>query len=296
MLFGLCLFAHQALGSTLAENALPDSILDSASQTRLNEKGEPYNGTVRNYLGDGFITIPYVNGIIKGTMLLEYDDGRTYVIEFKDGVLNGPFKTYYPNGTLSGEVVYKNNKCTSSERQYYESGKLHFERDCTEGEFSGYLREYYESGQLAAKIPVKQGKANGIAYHYDERGRLRAEIEYVDSKRQGVGTVYYPNGAIMAEFTFVDNVENGPVVEYYENGQAYKEYSMVNGIIEGPTKEYYESGNLYATSTFKDGKSQNVQFYYDEQSPIRGYLQVGLAAFVLAFGLTWLFFRLRRKS
>ena len=62
---------------------------------------------------------------------------------------------------------------------------------------------------------------------------------------------------------------------------------MKDGQTEGDNREYYESGRVFAKAVFKDGKTHDLKFYYDEPSPYLIFLGAGSAAFVFAFILTY---------
>ncbi len=292
LLSGLFLFISEALGATTSDNT-DTALLGSQNQLKYTEDGGLYTGIVNKDFDGGKITLPYVDGVIQGTIIIEYNTGNKTEAVVNNGELDGPFKSYYPDGSLSGETFYKDGKCVSPERLYYEDGRLESEMDCIDGDFNGHMRVYSKTGRLESDTEVKSKIPHGLSRQYNEEGLLLSEVRYVDGLRQGRGRVYYPSGAILSEFTFVDNEENGPVTEYYENGQILKQYSLYKDEIQGPVKEYYPSGRLYATSTFKDGHSQNAHFYYDETSPYIIYSIVGISSFLLAFMLTYLILRRR---
>ena len=71
--------------------------------------------------------------------------------------------------------------------------------------------------------------------------------------------------------------------------------TYVAGQKEGLAKTYYPSGNLYTKAKFKDGKTADMKFYYDETPAKTIYLLCGLAGYLLAFLLTYGFLRWKRK-
>lgn len=73
-----------------------------------------------------------------------------YQKQYKDGLLNGECKFWYPNGKLESLEPYKN------------------------GQINGTVVRYYDNGQMKASIPMKNGMRGGSAgeFFWDRTGKL----------------------------------------------------------------------------------------------------------------------------
>ena len=72
----------------------------------------PYTGVLENYNEKGIV------------------DARA---EFKNGVMDGYSKLYYPSGKLSSEATFKNGVQVGIQKDYYEDGKLKMELNYKNG-------------------------------------------------------------------------------------------------------------------------------------------------------------------
>jgi antitoxin component YwqK of YwqJK toxin-antitoxin module len=73
-----------------------------------------------------------------------------YKKQYKDGILNGNTKFWYPNEKLESEEPYVN------------------------GQINGIVVRYYRNGQMKARIPMKNGMRGGSAgeLFWDKNGKL----------------------------------------------------------------------------------------------------------------------------
>jgi antitoxin component YwqK of YwqJK toxin-antitoxin module len=73
-----------------------------------------------------------------------------YKKQYKDGVLNGTTKFWYPNGMLESIEPYEN------------------------GQLNGSVIRYYENGQKKARIPIRNGMRSGGfgELFWDKHGKL----------------------------------------------------------------------------------------------------------------------------
>ena len=97
----------------------------------------PYTGTVENYDENGKL---YARG------------------EFKNGILDGSSKLFFPNGKLASEATFKN------------------------GVQIGLQKDYYENGKVKMEITYKNGQRNGIAKAYDENGKVVQQTTFKNDK------------------------------------------------------------------------------------------------------------------
>lgn len=91
----------------------------------------------------------------------------------------GICKTFYENGKVKSEEIYKNGVKAGICKYYYENGKLQYE-ECYDGygQKEGTYRTYYKNGQLESSYTYKDGQKHGIFKEFLEDGKLRNEGKY----------------------------------------------------------------------------------------------------------------------
>jgi antitoxin component YwqK of YwqJK toxin-antitoxin module len=66
----------------------------------------------------------------------------------KNGLKEGLWLYYYPNGRIQKEIFYKNNKENGSWTMWHENGQKYIEQNKSDGLSDGKWVEYYENGSL----------------------------------------------------------------------------------------------------------------------------------------------------
>ena len=123
----------------------------------------PFTGIVENYK---------VPPISEGDSVLE---GK---IPFKNGVIEGSSKLYYPSGKLASVATFKNGKVEGVQKDYYENGKLKVELSFKNGVVDGIAKVYYQTGKLMSEESYKNDQLDGIVKRYDENGKLIEQETY----------------------------------------------------------------------------------------------------------------------
>ena len=128
----------------------------------------PFTGIVENYK---------VPPISEGDSVLE---GK---IPFKNGVIEGSSKLYYPSGKLASVATFKNGKVEGLQRDYYENGKLKVELPFKNGVVDGIAKVYYPTGKLMSEESYKNDQLDGIVKRYDENGKLIEQETYQNGNK-----------------------------------------------------------------------------------------------------------------
>ncbi len=206
------------------------------------------DGVKKEYYPSGKIESEqsYRNGKQDGTGLSYYEDGKfSGEWYWKDGIFLG-YKSFYPDGKISQEVVRSNDgNVQQSVKDYYENGQLLLEQK--EQENRMFMKRYYPDGQLQEdgvyvlrktnrkdvttkdpetgkirvgvksffwdaverKIYDEEGNIfeNGIYKTYSKKGRVISEVPYINGKMNGIGKEYYDDGKVSAEIVFSNDDE-----------------------------------------------------------------------------------------
>ena len=127
----------------------------------------PFTGIVENYK---------VPPISEGDSVLE---GK---IPFKNGVMEGYSKLYYPSGKLASVATFKNGKVEGIQKDYYENGNLKRELPHKNGIINGIVKEYYPNGKLKIESNQKNGLPDGVSKFYDENGKVIDQATFKDGQ------------------------------------------------------------------------------------------------------------------
>lgn len=178
------------------------------------------------YTEDGILidSGTFKNGERDGVTKQFYNDtGKLRVsANYKNGVLEGEFKAYYPNGNLQGEVNYVNGEMNGDFKEYHENKKIRlsgsYKNSLQEGEWKSYL----EDGTLESIINYKDGELHGIKEDYYKNGNVWTRQEFKNNDLDGVYEVYYENGNPQLKA----KIKNGQTIEeqrFNHDGTLYNE-------------------------------------------------------------------------
>ena len=184
------------------------------------------NGLFQMYTEDGILidSGTFKNGERDGLTEQFYNDtGKLRVsANYKNGVLEGEFKAYYPNGNLQGEVNYVNGEMNGDFKEYHENKKIRlsgsYKNSLQEGEWKFYL----EDGTLESIINYKDGELHGIKEDYYKNGNVWTRQEFKNNDLDGVYEVYYENGNPQLKA----KIKNGQTIEeqrFNHDGTLYNE-------------------------------------------------------------------------
>ena len=231
-------------------------------------------GIKREYTADGNIEKAYLyqNGVIIGEGIVKEDGNR-----------NGPWKDFYPDGSLKSEGNYDNGKQTGEWKFYHSNGKIEQSGKFNkQGKFEGTWKWYFDSGQLLKEENYRNGLKDGIFTQYDEAGKVIEEGEFVngnedgpwfeqigdtfirgsyrDGLRNGMWYNFYLNrneektdSLCYFKGGFIEDNPNGKHIWYWENGKVKDEGNYVNGRKEGEWYKYNFDGTLFMVITYKQG-------------------------------------------
>ncbi len=183
-----------------------------------------------------------------------YYGGIYYYNHIKDGVYNGPYGMYYEdgytfignykNGKLFGEGIYYNSYNDIEEIQNYT--------------LDGYTTvAYYDYEQNQIRLKGQGKDENGVwklygrwEYYYED-GSLEEEIDFDGD--YGKMVVYDQDGNINIEGN-VDayyNLYEGEVKEYYPNGKIKLIANYSEGYLHGESTYYDQEGNVTKVEVYE---------------------------------------------
>ncbi|WP_447637309.1 tetratricopeptide repeat protein [Flavobacterium microcysteis] len=183
----------------------------------------------------------YVNDTISGIYESYEHGGLSNLYHYKSGKLNGPHKSFYPNGSVSKENFYVDDKLYKSTR-YWQNGN------------AKTVTWYVED------TPVKMET-------YSSEGKKQNEINYVN-KNEKMTTTFYGGGEIH-EYTLKNGEFEGRYVIKDKNGRIINDNNYTSGIRNGKQLSYSPTGALTGERNYYFGKSDGIGKYYDIAGNLR---------------------------
>lgn len=198
--------------------------------------------------------------------------GEGVVLE--DGERNGPWKDFYPDGSLKAEGNYDHGKQTGDWKFYYPDGKTEQRGKFNKsGKFDGVWKWYFENGELFREENYRNGLKDGLSTTYDENGKVVEEGEFVEDNEDG------PWFEVMGDTytcgSYRDGQRNGEWVSYYLEEKDGKTDSVCffrggfnADLPDGKHIYYWPDKKIKSEGTFIAGKREGNWFYYNEDGTL----------------------------
>ena len=108
------------------------------------------------------------------TGIKQYRSGKLLVKEvtFKNGVREGPMKSFYQTGEVRQTFWYKNDLREDSAKWYYLEGQLFRSTPYKRDTIDGIQKQYYRSGRLKAKLGFSRGLRTTYLQEFTPEGKL----------------------------------------------------------------------------------------------------------------------------
>ena len=239
-------------------------------------------GTAYVYFPDGKIqqTFAYNNGKKEGLSkefdregnlitLLEYSNDFLVSREKinrtdKNGLKQGEWKEFYPNGSIKSEKTFKNDLMHGYYKEYDNRGKL-------------VLTMLYENGAIV-KSNVEDSPDIEIVTRHDQNGKLTYSGPYRNKVPVGVHRDYGSDGKVTNAYIYNDNglllsegivdeagKYNGKWKDLYADGKVQAEGQYTDSRRTGQWKFYNISGKVEQTGSYNNGRPDGLwNWYYED--------------------------------
>jgi antitoxin component YwqK of YwqJK toxin-antitoxin module len=121
---------------------------------------------------------------------------------------SGPWVTYYVNGVVSHDIVYKTGSYVRL-RVFYANGQRTYEQNYVNGRVEGPEIGFHENGKKAYSIQTFGGVKTGRWTWWHDNGKLASEETYVNGKREGPATRWRADGSKSTVFHYHEGKETG---------------------------------------------------------------------------------------
>lgn len=131
----------------------------------------------------------FLKGIIfKGYLYQLYPNQKdTFSIEcYRDGLLNGIVKKYYPGKQLMECRSYVQGAKNGKQVSYWENGNRRFEFTAKNDAYEGELKEWSENGSVFHLAHFKNGQEEGEQKLWYDDGKIKANYVIMNGRRYGL--------------------------------------------------------------------------------------------------------------
>ena len=112
-----------------------------------------------------------------------YKNGKVAArIPIENGIFNGKYAIYYPNGQLLREINYVNDYREGLTKHCYENGSIHELTNWQNGSKDGNYALYFSNGKKAIEGKYHAGKKYGKWLFFNETGKLIETLSYADDE------------------------------------------------------------------------------------------------------------------
>jgi antitoxin component YwqK of YwqJK toxin-antitoxin module/Tfp pilus assembly protein PilF len=231
----------------------------------------------------------YSDGKREGYSFSNYIDSiKHYEGYYKDGDQYRTWRYYYPNGTLSNEYYYLNDKLEGIQINYAADGKLDSKDFYDKGNkiysilfdtlgnelcrFNYYtdstFKHFYPDGKVKAQATYLNGLAHGKALWLYPDGKTETEGMYFNGDRNGQWNWFYLSGQHSSIMPYVYGKIDGTCTNYYENGKTRTIRNYKNDKLEGDYIFYNENGVLTYRATYRNGELNDSAFSFSDDATL----------------------------
>jgi len=206
----------------------------------------------------------YVNDTLDGVYKLWYPDGKIKVVQsYLNGVPQGVRREYDEEGNITAGYIFDRGKIVGEGivkedglkegpwKEFYPNGKLKAEGNYAEGVKTGKWTYYYKNGQVEQTGSYdKKGRPKGDWVWYYPSGALLREESYMNGLLDGMWSEYAEDGTVIAQGEYIEGMEEGPWE--YRYGDYREEGSYSYGMRNGVWKSFAADGTLLFEGEFID--------------------------------------------
>jgi antitoxin component YwqK of YwqJK toxin-antitoxin module len=209
------------------------------------------------------------NGQADGKSTSYYSNGKVYEdFMYKNGLKEGEWKTYTNKGVLQKIESYssdlKNGKWVAHLKDASTGTKLIETSYYKDNEATGKWNQKTEDGRLIWEKNYSDAK-DYSKKEYFSNGKLKSEELYKDNKLDGICTYYSSAGIILSEKKYEASYLKN-LVNFYANGTKKEVADSKDGHRNGPYQLYSEDGTLILEGQFTMGyKSGEWKSYTDDK-------------------------------
>ena len=215
------------------------------------------NGLCTWYSENGNIRkkINYFNGLPNGEYQYYFPNGQQSIRGFmKSGLKDSLTIYYFPNGKIWSKIEFRQDSLWDVLFSNDSLGNSLPVGDLKNG--NGYHIDYYMNGKKSMEGSIKNGVKTGSYKIYGEDDSW-AEGNYIDGKMKGFWINWYSKDKICSEGEYKSDVKEGFWREYETDGSCW-EGEIIHGKPDSRWAGWYSTGNKKGEHYYQGGKREGL--------------------------------------
>ena len=111
-----------------------------------------------------------------------YTKAVSYKATYKMGMRDGKSQSFYPNGEITEEIVWRNDQKEGPWRQYFEDKRLKLSATYVNGKLEGAFLIYSPDGKKETEGKYRNNFPDGKWMRYKDDGTVASVVEYVNGQ------------------------------------------------------------------------------------------------------------------
>ena len=177
----------------------------------------------------------------------------------KQVIEDGEHELFYPEGSKRAENNFKNGVLHGLCKGWYPSGQKEYEHEWVDGKIMS-SQKWLPNGQLCLLTDLSDG--DGIIVSYFANGKKSSMEVFKSGMSNGLFINYYEFGIVSSKTNFKDQLRHGQEILYHENGRVRQDANYTEDQLHGESRVYFENGNLATVENFKDGEKDGLDVDY----------------------------------
>jgi len=107
-----------------------------------------------------------------------YTKTLSHRVEYTAGKQNGKAQSFYPDGSVAEETIWKDGLKEGPSKQYFNSGQVKTTANYFNNKLEGAFTGFFPAGMKEIEGAYRQGAPDGEWKRYDEKGVLISTVKY----------------------------------------------------------------------------------------------------------------------
>ena len=187
----------------------------------------------------------------------------------QNGLKQGYWEKFYPNGKMQYKGTFKNNKPIGEFKRFNQEGALIAVMNHNENSNKVYTKFYYPGKVLQAEGYYIDRKKDSIWIYYTENGDKINEVSYLFDIKNGTEKKYYKNGAVSETSEWKNGNQDGLTMRYYDDGKVMMRIMYKNNKLDGEYNVYGPEENILIQGQYINNKREGKWTYYKDNGHLR---------------------------
>lgn len=218
--------------------------------------------TYMNGVKDGVTRRFDMDGQVVGGALFENDVLAAEGVTTEEGKREGPWKEFWPDGSLKKEGSYANGLKEGRWVFYRRSGEKEQEGVYLNNDVHGTWTWWYADGALHREESYHKGEPEGAFLELDTAGEALVLGQYVAGEREGMWRVHVNDH--VEEGSYLAGQKHGKWTHTYGSGKRQFEGEFDFGQPVGKHQQWHPNGVLEEAGKYEGGAKHKKWKLYDE--------------------------------